>query len=275
MSSRPAIVLGRTADVAPVACRLALGREPAVVLCLRSEEPPVSVPVPGRRRSRDLAARLASEGLDARARGALVIVEAGPGSPPAPALAQRLEAACGAPPVVALLRPRTDEDEALLDFSDVVLAEGVRDSAARLLADELAGRGLRFEVESRNPGMVDLLAGAGLRTWLMGGDSGQASVEAVALMPLLLAVVLAIGQLLAAGVARELAGNAATAGAAALIQGRSSAQAARRALPGWSEGRALVTVTGRQVVVKLRPPGVPVLAELLEARATADAGPAP
>ena len=49
--------------------------------------------------------------------------------------------------------------------------------------------------------------------------SGQASVELVALVPLATLIALAIGQLLAAGAARELAGNAAEAGAAALLQG--------------------------------------------------------
>jgi len=52
-----------------------------------------------------------------------------------------------------------------------------------------------------------------------GSASGQASVELVALLPLAALIALAIGQLLAAGSARELAGNAAEAGAAALLQG--------------------------------------------------------
>ncbi len=75
--------------------------------------------------------------------------------------------------------------------------------------------------------------------------------------------------------ARELAGHAATAGAAALIQGRDASQAAERALPGWSRGRARVSVVGRRVTVRLAPPGAGPLADLLEARGRADAGPAP
>jgi hypothetical protein len=107
-----------------------------------------------------------------------------------------------------------------------------------------------------------------------GREGGQASVELVALLPLAALVALAIGQLLAAGSARELAGNAAEAGAAALLQGTDPAAAARAALPGWSRERATVRVAGRRVEVHVRPRTVvPLLAERLEASATADAGP--
>ncbi|HSS59403.1 MAG TPA: hypothetical protein VLK59_15425 [Solirubrobacteraceae bacterium] len=103
---------------------------------------------------------------------------------------------------------------------------------------------------------------------------GQASVELVALLPLAALIALAIGQLLAAGSARELAGNAAEAGAAALLQGGDPTAAARDALPGWSRARTTVQVTGRRVEVHVRPRTVvPLLAERLEATATADAGP--
>lgn len=103
---------------------------------------------------------------------------------------------------------------------------------------------------------------------------GQASVEAVALLPLLAVGALAAGQLLAAGQARELAGAAAQAGAMAVIQGGDPRAAAHAAIPGWSRSRAAVAVDGRDVVVTLRPPGVlPGLAGLLVARAAASAGP--
>jgi hypothetical protein len=105
-------------------------------------------------------------------------------------------------------------------------------------------------------------------------SAGQATVELVALLPLAVLVALAIGQLLAAGSARELAGNAAEAGAAAILQGADPTAAARDALPGWSRERATVRVDGRRVEVRLRPRVVaPGLAERLEATATADAGP--
>jgi hypothetical protein len=103
---------------------------------------------------------------------------------------------------------------------------------------------------------------------------GQASVELVALLPLAALIALAIGQLLAAGAARELAGNAAEAGAAAVLQGGDPVTAARAALPGWSRERATVHVAGRRVDVHVRPRVVVgVLAARLEASASADAGP--
>ena len=46
---------------------------------------------------------------------------------------------------------------------------------------------------------------------------GQATVELVGVLPLAVLVALVVGQLLAAGAARELAGNAAEAGAAAML----------------------------------------------------------
>jgi hypothetical protein len=106
------------------------------------------------------------------------------------------------------------------------------------------------------------------------GYAGQATVELVALLPLAALIALAIGQLLAAGSARELAGNAAEAGATAILQGADPTAAARDALPGWSRDRATVRVEGRRVEVRLRPRAVaPGLADRLEATATADAGP--
>jgi hypothetical protein len=104
--------------------------------------------------------------------------------------------------------------------------------------------------------------------------SGQASVELVALAPLLLAVVLAAAQLLAAGAARELAGHAAEAGAVALLQRADPAAAARDAVPGWSRGRLDVRVEGHRVRVRLRPRSfVPGLAGMLESTGEAYAGP--
>jgi len=107
-------------------------------------------------------------------------------------------------------------------------------------------------------------------------DCGQASVELVALAPLLLAAVLAVAQLLAAGAARELADHAAEAGAVALLQRTDPAVAARDAVPGWSRGRVDVRVEDRRVRVRLRPRSfLPALAGLLEATGEAHAGPRP
>jgi hypothetical protein len=108
------------------------------------------------------------------------------------------------------------------------------------------------------------------------GARGQATVELVGILPLAVLVALAVGQLLAAGAARELAGNAAEAGAVAILQGGDPSAAARDALPGWSDDRADVRVDGRIVRVRLRPLGViPGMAERLAASVVADAGPKP
>ena len=107
-------------------------------------------------------------------------------------------------------------------------------------------------------------------------ESGQASLELVAVAPLLVAAVLAVAQLLAAGVARELADHAAEAGAIALLQHTDPAAAARDAVPGWSRGRVDVRVDDRRVRVRVRPRTfLPALAGLLEATGEADAGPKP
>jgi hypothetical protein len=104
-------------------------------------------------------------------------------------------------------------------------------------------------------------------------EQGQSTVELVAMLPLLVAVALAVAQVLAAGAASEFAGHAAEAGAIALLQGGDPARAARDAVPGWSRSRLDVRVRGRSVRVVVRPaPLVPPLASLLTARAEASAG---
>jgi hypothetical protein len=105
---------------------------------------------------------------------------------------------------------------------------------------------------------------------LVGCSRGQATVEALALAPVVVAIGLAILQLLAVGYASVLAGNAAEAGALALAGGADAREGARRALPDWSRARARVEVEGGRVQVHLRPPSpVKALAEGLEVSATA------
>lgn len=109
---------------------------------------------------------------------------------------------------------------------------------------------------------------------LLRAEAGQAAVELVALAPVIVAVVLAAAQLLAAGAARELADHAAEAGAVALLQESDPRAAAREAVPGWSRGRVVVRVDARRVRVRLRPRAfLPGLAGLLKASGEADAGP--
>jgi Flp pilus assembly protein TadG len=105
-------------------------------------------------------------------------------------------------------------------------------------------------------------------------DAGQATVELVALLPLVLAVALTAAALVAGHAAAEQAGQAAQAGAMALIQGGDPRSAARRALPDGT--RATIEVDGRRVTVDVRPrlPVGPV-ADAMTARVTADAGPEP
>ena len=106
--------------------------------------------------------------------------------------------------------------------------------------------------------------------------AGQATVELVALLPLVVLVTVAVVHLLAAGAARELAAHAAQAGAMALLQGEDPEDAARAAVPGWSRTRATVRVDGRRVTVRLQPPAlITGLEEVLATTRSADAGPAP
>ncbi len=104
-------------------------------------------------------------------------------------------------------------------------------------------------------------------------DAGQAAVELVALLPLLVAVALGVLQALAAGIAPELAGHAAQSGAVAVAEGRDGLEAARAALPGWARGRVVIEVRGPLVRVRVTPPSLlPGLGSRLAATATADAG---
>ena len=106
-------------------------------------------------------------------------------------------------------------------------------------------------------------------------EAGQASIELLSAVPLLVIVALAAAQVLAALACRQFAAHGAHAGAAAILQGADPARAARAALPGWSRSSVSVVEAGRRVVVRVRPPVVvPGLERLLVAQAAADAGPA-
>lgn len=107
----------------------------------------------------------------------------------------------------------------------------------------------------------------------MSRETGQATVEVVALLPLLAVVALAVLQALAAGAAGEAAHGAAEAGAVAMIQGSDPRAAARDALSEASRKRADISITGRSVKVRLRPVSfVPGAGALLVADARAYAG---
>jgi hypothetical protein len=103
-----------------------------------------------------------------------------------------------------------------------------------------------------------------------GAERGQATLEFLGVLPLLLAVSLAAAQLLAVGYSHVLAGSAAEAAALALAGGGDPRAAARQALPGWSRAHARVAVDGGEVRVRLRPPSLlRALAGELETSATA------
>lgn len=105
------------------------------------------------------------------------------------------------------------------------------------------------------------------------GCAGQAAIELLGVLPLVLTIGLGVFQLLAAGLARELAGNAASAGAAALLQGADPTDAVRDALPGWSRSRVRVVVHGDAVRVVVRPVAVvPGVAGVLTVAVVAHAG---
>jgi len=107
------------------------------------------------------------------------------------------------------------------------------------------------------------------------GDRGQATVEAIAAIPLLLLAGTIALQLLLAGWALTLADGAAEAGALARAGGRPAEAAAREALPGWAEEDVEVTVRGGEVAVRVRPPSpLPGLGGLLAMTSSAFARPA-
>lgn len=107
------------------------------------------------------------------------------------------------------------------------------------------------------------------------GERGQATVELLGLIPVAIAVGIAVFCVLAAGRARELAAHAAGAGAMAILQDGDPETAARRAI-GSSAGSMKVMVRGRVVTVEVRPP-LPsrTISEALAATRSADAGPEP
>jgi hypothetical protein len=101
-------------------------------------------------------------------------------------------------------------------------------------------------------------------------ECGQAVIELLAALPVVLAVAAAAAQLLAVGYSSVLAGNAAEAAALAVAGGGDPRAAAREALPGWSRAHVRVSVRGGEVHVNLRPPMLlRPLADELEVAATA------
>jgi hypothetical protein len=105
-------------------------------------------------------------------------------------------------------------------------------------------------------------------------EDGQSTVELAAALPTLLLAGLLALQLLATGYALTLADGAAEAGALALASGGQAREAVRDALPGWAEDDVEVTIEGRRVTVRVRPPSpLPALADRLAVTSSAAARP--
>lgn len=86
--------------------------------------------------------------------------------------------------------------------------------------------------------------------------AGQAQIELIAGLPLLVLAAIVALQLFAVGYAQSLADGAAEAGAIAAADGRDGVAAARDALPGWAAERVAVDVEGGRVAVELDPPAL-------------------
>ncbi len=86
-------------------------------------------------------------------------------------------------------------------------------------------------------------------------DKGQASVEILGTVPVLLLVALCLFQLLAAGYTIVIADNASQAAAVAVANGDDPDDAAREAAPGLSRKSVRVKQRGEKITVTLRPPG--------------------
>jgi hypothetical protein len=90
----------------------------------------------------------------------------------------------------------------------------------------------------------------------MASERGQATVELLAAIPLLLIAAAIALQLLLTGYALTLADGAAEAGALALAAGQPAKSAAEGSLPPWAGDGAEITVRGGEVTVRLVPPSL-------------------
>ena len=105
--------------------------------------------------------------------------------------------------------------------------------------------------------------------WL-GAERGQASIELLAAVPLVVVVAVLCLQLLATGYALTLADGAVEAGAIALASDLPAEPAVEAALPGWARDRIELERTGGRLVVRLRPPSpVAAVGRALEVSSTA------
>lgn len=108
----------------------------------------------------------------------------------------------------------------------------------------------------------------------LSGTGGQAQIELIAGVPLLLLAALIALQLLAVGYSQSLADGAAEAGAIAVADGRDGGDAARAGLPGWTDSRVEVRSEDGEVTVELDAPALlPGLRDRLAVSSSAYARP--
>ena len=108
----------------------------------------------------------------------------------------------------------------------------------------------------------------------MRSESGQATVESIAVVPIVAALVLAFGLTAVSIATRVASGEAAEAAAIAMINGSAPRVAAARSIPGWARNGLSVRVTRRSIETTLLPVGVPAqLAGLVAGRAKLWIGP--
>jgi pilus assembly protein CpaE len=104
----------------------------------------------------------------------------------------------------------------------------------------------------------------------MAAERGQASVELLGSLPVLVLVGAVLLQLLAIGYSATLAGSAAEAAALAVAGGADATEAARSAVPGWSRAGLRVDSGHGRVEVRLRPPSpLALVRDQLELHASA------
>src|SRR4051812_20163666 len=107
----------------------------------------------------------------------------------------------------------------------------------------------------------------------MAAERGQASVELLGALPVVLLLGAVLLQLLAVGYSATLAGSAAEAAALAVAGGGEAGGGARAARPGWSRAGMRVQASGGTVSVQLRPPSpLAIVRGALELRAIARVG---
>ena len=229
--------------------------------------------VPARRTAARCSRQLAAKGIPAKALGRIVFTVCD-----GDAWADEARRAIGSadlPVVLACLRPRDNLVDELLAAADcaTLVADGnpIVESIALDELRRLAGPSKVVDAPSWSSSWASLV---GFGFGRLSDSQGQATVELIAVMPLLFAVSLCSAQLLATGFCRELASSAAGAGASALLQDRDPVACARLAVPGWSRARMEIRRRGRSVTVVVKPPTlVPGVASFLSSEVKADAGP--